>query len=53
MNDIFIGYYMSQYRHNENQDVEQITKAERDAYHPLRRNGKARATLRWLNSTVP
>jgi len=33
-------------------DIEQITKADRDACHALRANGKARATLRRLSSTV-
>ena len=32
--------------------VQQITKADRDACHALRRMGKARATLRRLSSTV-
>ena len=32
--------------------VEQITKADRNAWHALRKNGKARATLRRLSSTV-
>jgi len=32
--------------------IEQITKADRDACHALRRDGKARATLRRLSSTV-
>jgi hypothetical protein len=30
----------------------QITKADRDACHALRRKGKARATLRRLSATV-
>ena len=32
--------------------VEQTTKADRNACHTLCRKGKARATLRWLSSTV-
>jgi hypothetical protein len=34
------------------QVVEQITKADRDASHALRKKSKARATLRRLSSTV-
>ena len=33
-------------------DIEQITKADRNACHALCRKGKARATLRRLSSTV-
>ena len=33
-------------------NAEQITKADRNACHALRRRGKARATLRRLSSTV-
>ena len=33
-------------------DMEQITKADRDACHALCGKGKARATLRRLSSTV-
>jgi len=36
----------------ENRGIEQITKADRDAWHALRRYGKARTTLRRLSSTV-
>ena len=38
---------------NEIMDVEQITKADRQACHAIRSKGKARATLRRLSSTVP
>jgi len=33
-------------------EVEQITKADRESCHALCREGKARATLRRLSSTV-
>jgi len=33
-------------------DIEQITKADRNACHTLRGTSKARATLRRLSSTV-
>jgi len=32
--------------------IEQITKADRDACHPICSRGKSRATLRRLSSTV-
>ena len=40
-------------RFHPNPTAEQITKADRNACHALCRNGKVRATLRRLSSTVP